>query len=153
MRASRFIAEVERLYGASVVLTDGTVRVQDAKALPKFVKLTIVRHRPSLQAFLAAGKDVELDQQKYDDDELRALGCLEILVEETLHDDGRVSQLWTWTHEAGDEVFDQILVGLLDAGEVKARRAQAEADSIAAVWSKRNPPRGSIFTRLFGRRM
>jgi hypothetical protein len=97
-----------------------------------------------LQAYLADGTD-ELDRQRDNDDELLALGCYQILVEEIFHDDGTVTQKFSWTSVEGDDRLDALLVGLLDAGEVKAQRKQAEADSIEAVWSKAHPPRGRIF--------
>jgi hypothetical protein len=151
MKASRFTAELKSRHDVSLVLVDGKAQVTNVRNLPRYLKIAVARHRSHLQAFLAEGIDVELDREHRSDDELLALGCREILAQEIFHNDGTVTQKWTWTSDQGDEHLDMILCGLLDAGAEIEQRKAAEAASREAEFSVANPPRGSILGRGFAR--
>jgi hypothetical protein len=152
MFASKFIAEVEHKFNVAFVVEGGHVRVRRSKNLPQGIRVSVLRYQQALRTWLADGKDLELDHQKFNDDQLTALGCVQILAEEIFHADGTVTQRWSWTSaEGGDEHFEKILVGLIDAGELIEKRKQAEEASKEAVWSKQHPPKGRLFGRPIGR--
>lgn len=146
MRASDFVKQIRKQYAVEITAANGGVKVRDLKKLPQFLQITIAGHRQQLQRYLVNGIDDDLvDRHKAE--ALEALGCYRILVEEVFDEEG-VTRKYSWTHDQGDDYLAQLLVGLLDHGEVAAARKQAEIDSKEAVWSKQHPPIGRIFGRL-----
>jgi hypothetical protein len=100
MKASKFVAQAKKKYGAKFAVEDGNLVVLNRPQLPSFLQLAIAGHQEQLVDWLVERVDVELTVRQCQRD-LEALGLVRMEHNE-------------WTHPLGDEGLEELLAGLLD---------------------------------------